>query len=145
MQLETTRFGVLQIDPNGILLFPDGIVGFEEHRHWVLLGDANEAVGWLQSLTAPEVAMPVVTPMHFVSDYQLRFRRDELAQLPWSPYDEALVLAIVSRHEGQLTANLKAPVILNLHRGMGRQVLTCDDQPLQFPLMPQVLPLRKSA
>jgi flagellar assembly factor FliW len=146
MQINTTRFGKLTIDPDGILLFPEGVIGFESHRHWVLLRDEHEQVGWLQSLHTAETALPVVIPSQYVPDYQLRFRRQELATIPWSPMDEAVVLSVLSRNEtGDLTLNLRAPVLINLQRGLGRQILTCDDQPVQYVLSTRQAPLRKSA
>ena len=146
MELNTSRFGKLNIDTEAILLFPDGIVGFSGHRHWVLLREGKSATfGWLQSMTDPELAFAVVTPSSYVSDYELRFRRDEVSTLPWAATDETLVLAIVSRNDDLLTINLKAPVLINLDRCIGRQLLTCDDQPLQYVLPNQESPLRKSA
>jgi flagellar assembly factor FliW len=63
MQVNTTRFGTVEIQPEDILLFSRGLIGFEAHRHWVLLADArNSGVAWLQSLTEPTVAVPMVSP-----------------------------------------------------------------------------------
>lgn len=147
MQIGTTRFGTVTIDANDILLFPAGLIAFEDCRHWVILGDAqNDAVGWLQCVSRPDVALPVVSPRRFVADYQVRVLRRELAPLQLSEVDQAYVLGIVSRNESSLTLNLKAPVIINLDRHLGRQVITTDKQPVQFELtsLPAAT-LRKSA
>ena len=70
MKFHTTKFGTLDIDSERIILFPDGIAGFESHRHWVLLSESDEeTIGWLQSLTDPAVAFLVVTPHRFVPGY----------------------------------------------------------------------------
>ena len=146
MEIRTSRFGTLNIDSQAILLFPDGVIGFSGHRHWVLLREGKSAsFGWLQSLSDPETAFAVVTPSAYVPDYQLRFHRDEMSSLPWSASDESLVLAIVSRNEDRLTINLKAPILINLDRCIGRQLLTCDDQPIQYALPNQQVSMRKSA
>ncbi|HMC10031.1 MAG TPA: flagellar assembly protein FliW, partial [Pirellulaceae bacterium] len=45
-----------------------------------------------------------------------------------------------------LTLNLKAPLIINLDRRLGRQVITTDEQPVALPLVPAPPALlRKSA
>lgn len=146
MNISTTRFGAVEIDPDDILLFPAGLLAFEDCRHWVLLADAdNDTVAWLQSVTRAEVAMAVVSPRRFVADYQLRVSRGELAPLQLEMMHEAYVLAITSKHDEALTLNLKAPIVVNLQLRLGRQVVCSDDQPLQLTITPQAAPLRKSA
>jgi len=146
MKCNSSRFGQLDIASDRIILFPDGMIGFPQARHWVLLSEGDDdSVGWLQSLTDGELAFLVVTPHRFVEDYSLKIHRSQLMTLPWSPEDRSLTLAIVSDHGGKLTANLKAPILLNVDRCLGRQVLVADDKPVQHVLTPNALPLRKSA
>jgi len=147
MQISTSHFGAVEIEVDDILLFPSGVVAFEDCQHWVLLADAdNPALAWLQSVTRPEVALPVVSPRRFVPGYAARITRGQLLPLEFSHFDQAYVLTIVGRSDGDFTLNLKAPLIINLDRRLGRQVITCDDQPVALALpTPQVTPLRKSA
>lgn len=135
MQIFTSRFGTVEIEADDILLFPLGIAGFEHVQHWVLLADAdNDAVAWLQSVQDPSVAMAVVSPRRFVPEYQVRVGRMQLNGLEMTGTDDACVLAILARHQGQLTLNLKAPLVINLEGRLGRQVITTDEQPLQMEL-----------
>ncbi len=147
MRFKSSRFGVLRVDANGILLFPEGLVGHEQHRHFVLLSESrNKSVGWLQSLRDPEFALAVVTPQSFVPHYQLRVHRSQLDTLPWGPDDQSLILAIVNKNaQNTLTLNLRAPLVINLDRCLGRQVVTADEQPLQFAIPAQPSFLRKIA
>jgi flagellar assembly factor FliW len=68
-----------------------------------------------------------------------------LAQLQLAEVDRAFVLTLVSRNHHGLTLNLKAPVLFNLDRRLGCQVVTSDDQPLQWDLTVPILKLRQSA
>ena len=147
MDIHTTRFGVVEIDASDILLFPHGVIAFEDCRHWVLLADAsNESLGWLQSVTRGEVALPVVSPRRFAPEYQVHVTRGQLATLELSQFDHAYVLAVVGKSDDELTLNLKAPLIINLDRRIGRQVMTTDEQPIARQLhSPQPELLRKSA
>lgn len=145
MRIDTTRFGGVDLDPEDILLFPQGMMGFEELRHWVILtDDYNPALGWLQSVTRADVALPVISPRRFASGYKVQLKQGQLAPLELADDHQAFVLAVVNREEGQITANLRAPVIINLDRRLGRQVVTTDEQPLRFVLA-RSAPLRKSA
>jgi flagellar assembly factor FliW len=146
MQIHTTRFGFLEVEADAILTFPSGILGLESCRHWVLLADAhNEALGWLQSTTRSDVALAVVSPRRFVPYYQLRVSRSELTPLALKDVKEAEVLAIVSRNDQAMTLNLKAPLVINIEQRLGRQVICNGEQPVQFALEVERIPLRKSA
>lgn len=146
MDMMTTRFGKVAIDAEEILLFPHGLMGFEDCQHWVVLADAvNPTVGWLQSITRSSLAMPVISPRRFVPQYQLRVTRGELAALQLGATDRTYVLSLVSEHEGALTTNLKAPVVINLARRLGKQVVTSDEQSLRYELARKTIPLRKTA
>ncbi len=146
MLIQTTRFGWLRLREEDVLLFPSGLIGWEDCRQWVILADAeNEAIGWLQSVTRPDLALAVVSPRRFVPNYRVRVVRRQLLPLQLESVAQAYVLAIVGKTETALTVNLKAPVILNLQRRLGRQVVTRDDQPIAHPAGALSRPLRKSA
>lgn len=147
MHIDTSRFGPVQIEADDILLFPHGLIAFEDCRHWVLLSDAdNESLGWLQSISRPEVALPVISPRRFVPGYQMRVARTQLAPLELTQFDQAFLLTIVSQEDQSLTVNLKAPIVVNLDRRLGRQVITTDEQPVAHLIGQRIhAPLRKSA
>jgi flagellar assembly factor FliW len=146
MKIETTRFGAVEIEPQDVLDFPNGLLGLEDCRQWVLLADTeNEALGWLQSATQAQYAFAVVCPRRFVPDYQVRISRGELTPLLLADMREAQVLAIVGKGERGITLNLKAPVVINLERRLGRQVITNGDMPVSYELTSQPAPLRKIA
>lgn len=146
MQINTSRFGHVRIERDDILLFPHGLIGFESQRHWVLLQDTeNEAVAWLQSTTDTQTAVAVVSPRRYAPDYRLRIDRQQLATLQLGELDRTFVLCAVARNGESLTANLRAPIVINLDRRLGRQVVSVDEQPLQWELPVEVQLLRKSA
>ena len=146
MKIDTARFGCVDIEPDDLLHFPTGLLGLEDCRHWVLLADTeNDALGWLQASSRPEIAMAVVCPRRFVPDYQVRVSRGELSPLELVDVSHAQVLAIVGKNEQGITLNFKAPLVINLERRLGRQVITNGEQPIQFPLAGQSPALRKTA
>ncbi|MEX2175120.1 MAG: flagellar assembly protein FliW [Pirellulaceae bacterium] len=135
MQIITSRFGPVEIDIEDILLFPHGVIAFEACRHWVLLADdQNDSLGWLQSVTDCEIALPVVSPRRFAPQYQVHLTRGQLAPLELSHFDQAYVLTVVSKSDDELTLNLKAPLVINLDRRLGRQVIASDEQSVAWQL-----------
>ena len=85
-------------------------------------------------MTRAEVALPVVSPRRFVPEYQVRITRGQLLPLDFSQFDQAYVLSILSRSDDDWTLNLKAPLIVNLDRRLGRQVITTDEQSVALRL-----------
>ncbi len=146
MDIATTRFGSCKIEDRDLLHFEQGLIGFEDCTRWALLADAqNPAVAWLQCIGRPDVALPLVSPTRFVHNYQVRVDPAQLADLQLTSDDLAVVLAVVSKHDGCLTMNLRAPLIINWEKGLGRQIITLDEQPLQHELAALPVTFRKSA
>ena len=146
MRLTTSRFGRIEIDAGDVIRFPSGLPGLEDCREWALLADSsNEALGWLQCISRPQVALAVVSPRRFVPDYQVRIPRSELTPLALSDIRQAQVVAVVGTTGASLTLNLKAPNVINVEARTGRQVVASGDLPLHYELTPNRQPLRKSA
>ena len=146
MKIHTTRFSTIEIEPDDILFFRNGLLGFEDCRHWVLLADAdNSAVAWLQSMQHADIALPVVSPRRFVENYQVKLEPSDVDVLQLNSVDQAYVLGVVSRDDQMLTLNLRAPLVINLDRRIGCQVVTADPQPMQYELANLPVSLRRSA
>jgi flagellar assembly factor FliW len=135
MLVQSSRFGSVDVQPDDLLLFREGLIGYNHLHHWVLLADEHHPlVAWLQSVANPQTAMAVVSPRRFLPDYNVRVTRNQLVPLELSPEAPMFVLSILSKNDGQLTLNLRAPLVLNLQRQLGRQVITSDEQPTQHPI-----------
>ncbi len=146
MQISTTRFGTLAVDVDDLLHFPHGVIGFEDCGHWVLLADPHStAVGWLQSADRPATALAVVSPRRFREDYRIRVGQSQLAPLALTERDRLYSLCVVSKQDGNCVMNLRAPILINLDRRLGCQVVTTDEQPLQAEMTNRPAQLRKSA
>lgn len=146
MDIFSTRFGAVEVQPEDVIHFPEGLVGLEERRDWVLLAEAqNDAVAWLQNVDRADVALAVVSPRRFVPDFQMRVARRELDPLALDEIRAAQVLVIVGRTERSLTLNLKAPIVINLRRRLARQVIANGDLPVQHELGTPLSALRRSA
>ena len=146
MDVVTTRFGTLSVEPQDELCFMHGLIGLSECRRWMALADSqNPSLGWLQSIEHGEIALGIVSPRCFVPDYKLRVDRSDLRSLCLASSRDAQVVVIVSRQVHGLTLNLRAPLVINVENRQGCQVIAKDDLPVQFPLSPATVPLRRTA
>jgi flagellar assembly factor FliW len=146
MDIFTTRFGLLSVQPQDEIVFEHGLIGLEDCRRWVVLTDsANPALGWLQNLDQSHIAVGVVSPRRFVPEYQLRVDRTDLRTLGLATIRDAEVVVIASRQTNGITLNLRAPLVINVEKRLGCQVIAKDEHPVQYPLDLQNLKLRRTA
>jgi len=126
MLLETTRFGVIELDEARAVLFEEGLPGFPEARRFVLLEhSAQSPLHWLQSLEDGALAFVVMDPMFLDQNYLQAIPPEALAELDLQAATEAAVLVIVNiQREGpSITANLLAPLVINPGNKRGKQVI----------------------
>lgn len=135
MQIQSTRFGSLNVAQGDMLLMPQGLIGFETCRHWIMLADQElEEVAWLQSVGLAHVALPVVSPRRFAPDYRLSVNRRQLSLLHLRNEDQVFVLTVVSKSGLTLTTNLKSPIVVNASRQLAVQAVANDEVPLALPI-----------
>lgn len=146
MEFQTTRFGKLSIRQDETIVFPQGLIGFENHTKWAILADeSNDSVGWLQSMDQADLAFAVVSPRRYVPGYKVRISPEQATSLKLDAGMETFVLVIVSRENSLISVNLRAPLLVNLSLQLGRQVITTDEQPLRHVIATETIALRRSA
>ena len=124
MVVNTTRFGPIEISKEDILNFSEGLLGFNELVRFVLLDDPTDDIfAWLQSCDEPSIAFPVLEPELFEENYKLQMTKSDLAALEADDVSELRSFCIITIPEdpARMTANLKAPVVLNIARRIARQ------------------------
>lgn len=135
MQIQSSRFGKIEINHSDMLLMPHGLIGFETCRHWILLStDDENQVAWLQSVALANVAIPVISPRRYLPDYRAHVHKRDLTSLHLHSDDLLYFLCVVSKSGSTLTANLKSPILLNATRHIAIQTVVTDEQPMAFPL-----------
>lgn len=133
IQIQTSRFGQVQCQEDDVIFFPDGILGFADLRKFVLLDDpSDEIFAWLQSCEIPQIAFPVLEPELFTSNYQMNLTRHDLESLDMNASSGAKAytsfsIITVPEDPTQMTANLKAPIVINIEKRMARQIVLQDN------------------
>lgn len=142
MTVETRLFGTITIDEDKVIVFPGGIVGFPYMTKFTLIRDeedANAAIMWLQSLDEPQFAMPVVDPTLIIDGYNpiVTDEGDEglktLGEL--KPEDTFILVTItVPSDIEKMTANLKAPIVINMANNKAVQIIVEDAYEVKHPI-----------
>src|SRR3989442_4459509 len=80
MDIATTRFGRLEVNEERIISFPNGLLGFPDHKRFALIQTGEENYFfWLQSVDEPNLAFVVTDPAIFFKGYEVPLR-DETRQ-----------------------------------------------------------------
>lgn len=153
MVVQTGRFGQIEISTDEIITIPSGILGFPQDQEFCLVDTGDDTlILWLQSLTNPRLAFPIIEPKIFKNDYVVRLSAAELRELRMSSIRDASVFTILTipAQMSEMTANLKAPLVINVREKTGKQVvLQENDQPIKHPMFKElrsrILSLRTAA
>lgn len=131
MRIQTSRFGVVEITEQDVIDFPEGLLGFNDLRKFVLLDDPNDEIfAWLQSCEEPGLAFPVLEPELFTVNYTIGLSKFDLEsiQLESSEGSRSFSIITIPEDPTQMTANLKAPVVINVSKRVGRQCVLQDNK-----------------
>lgn len=127
MNVQTTRFGTVEIDEERIIEFPSGLLGFSSNTRFVLLQpDERGLFFWLQSLDSPELAFVLTDPAQWVSEFQAHIRQEQMDELELARIEDAQVFVIVNKRDGTLTANLQGPLVINSVNRTAMQLVLAD-------------------
>ncbi|HYC33565.1 MAG TPA: flagellar assembly protein FliW [Gemmatimonadales bacterium] len=123
VEIPSRLFGPIRVSPDAFITFPDGLPGFAGERRFILLPAAPEGLFWLQSVDEGRLAFLLVDPFLAFPGYSL-----DLPDLPGDGVPPlVLVVATLPRAESEeCTANLQAPVLLDLGQRTGRQLILAD-------------------
>jgi flagellar assembly factor FliW len=125
MQIESTRFGLIEIRDDAELVFPDGLIGLPGTRYALLSQADGSPFFWLHSLEHPEIALPVTSPWLFFTDYEVKVSDDEARKLELLEPEQADVFCVVKATEAieDFSINLVGPVIIHAERRLGAQII----------------------
>lgn len=127
--INTTRFGNIEINQEHLIRFRDGMIGFKNLKEYVLVeSPAMPLVLWLQAVDAPDIAFPLMEPWFFKRDFKLQMTDADRIAIDLKDNNRLKEFVVLTLPEDitQMTANIKAPVIVNLSEGLGGQVIIQD-------------------
>jgi flagellar assembly factor FliW len=125
--IPTSRFGQVEVDDKRVITFPKGLLGFPRHTQFVLIEPGKDTCFfWLQSTEAPDLAFVVTDPGAFVPTYRVPIKPEQMQELGLSSLSEAQVFVIVNKRDNLLTGNLQGPLVINVARMTGEQLVLSD-------------------
>ncbi len=140
--IETSRFGKVSYSQKDILFFPRGIPAFENNHNWLLVGSNTNAIKWLQNIENTSLALPVTSPDAVKSDYNARIPDDDLSLISDEKVTQTdlallIVVSIPEDAPWNMSANLRAPILINLKTHKAVQVIVLNEEyPIRYIVFP---------
>ncbi len=131
MKVKTTRFGELEVNPNDIVTFSEGLLGFENlNKYFVVDPGDSTLILWLQSTEDEKVAFPIIEPKIFKPDYIAKLLPADLNGLELESLQIAKLYSILTipANVTEMSANLKAPIVINSAKKVGKQIVLQDSK-----------------
>ena len=139
MLVKTKCFGEVDIHEDKIIEFEDGILGFEEYKKYTIIYDntdgENSTISWLQSVDEPGLALPIINPLIIKEDYNPTVEGEVLDRLGEMTDENTVVFVAltVPSDAKKMTANLRAPLVINADTRKACQVIVENDQyPIRY-------------
>src|SRR3954452_15260260 len=122
MEIESTRFGRLEVDDERIITFPQGLLGFPDHSRFALIQTGEENYFfWLQAVEDPHLAFVVTDPSIFFKDYDVPVREETQQELELTDIGFAQCFVICNKVDEWLTGNLLGPIVVNAANRLAQQ------------------------
>jgi flagellar assembly factor FliW len=124
LTIESSRFGRVEVNPDTVIEFPEGLIGLGGSRFVLLARDPETPFLWLHSLEDPNLALPVINPHQFFASFAVELVDEEAERLGFAgDGSEADVYVTVRAAEAleDFTVNLKAPILVR--EGYAYQVI----------------------
>ena len=140
-----SRFGEIEYDPANTLHFPEGLIGFEGLRDFVVMPNQKEGpLFWIQSVEDPMVAFVLTDPTDFFLDYAVSPDNHERTKLGIGAADPCLVVSVVTVSlERIITLNLAAPIFFAPTTNKALQVILEGTQFSPRTPLPEVEPAKE--
>lgn len=124
-----------------VFTFPSGLFGFPEAKRYTVhaLEGVGEQFRQMVSLDLPDILFTLVNPVALLPGYVPEIPDQDLQALEASSLEELVVMTVISFSPDprQPTVNLRAPLLFNPFKRLGRQIiLPTDTYAVKHPLFP---------
>lgn len=129
MKIDTRTLGVVEYKEEKVIVFQEGIPGFEELTRFILLEDKE--VGcflYLQSVEDKNICFVMTDPYSFKADYAPTINENYFEKLGGGDDEDFALYAITCVKEvvQESTINLAGPILIHTKNMKGIQVITED-------------------
>jgi flagellar assembly factor FliW len=139
IEIQNSQLGELSIKNKSIIHFKYGILGYESLKRFAIINVKEcEPFLWLVAVDEPEISLPIIKYVLIYPDYKLVLTSKDRKDLELAPSDlyYSFFVVTVNEQRGTVTANLKGPIVINLEKHLGLQIIvTNDEYIIDYPII----------
>jgi flagellar assembly factor FliW len=128
LKIPTTRFGIIEVPEDQLIHLPLGMIGFPNHQRYVFVEHKKGSpFVWFQSVDDESLAFVLADPLLVRPDYEIQISPEDRQALELNETCAGLqpmvVVNITPANPVQITANLLGPIIFNMPKKLGKQII----------------------
>jgi flagellar assembly factor FliW len=131
VKIQTSRFAEIDVDESEVIEMKGGILGFNHlNRFVMIIHEEKSPFHWFQSLEDGSIAFIIMNPFVIKPDYEPEIDDQTLEMLEVDRAEEVdlMVILTVRSEPVKITANLRAPLVMNKEKKLASQVVLADEQ-----------------
>lgn len=138
MNLNTKYHGCIEYEEKDVIYFEKGIPGFEGLKKFIVFPvEDNEVFSVFHSIEKEDMGIIVTSPFNIEKEYEIQLEEEQIENLKLQDERDALILNTVTLNLDidKITANLRAPIIINIKEKIGEQIIINSDKySIKYPL-----------
>ena len=126
MEIISPIHGKMVYEENEIISFERGIPGFEYLKKFIIKEVGEDSpFNILQSIEDKDIGFIVISPFIIIDSYEMKLSEEILKNLRIKKEEEVVLYSLVTLNERveNITANLKAPLVINITNKKGEQYI----------------------
>lgn len=126
MEILSPIHGKITYNEDEVINFEKTIPGFNELKRFILKDIEESAFKLLQSIEDVNVGFVVVSPFIVEEKYEIKLSDEVIKTLGVSNEEDVLLYSLVTLNSNveNITANLKAPIVINVNNKKAQQFIT---------------------
>ena len=125
MNIDSSRFGAIEVPDGSVITLPQGLIGLAGTRFALLAQTESSPFLWLHSVDDGGLAVPLTNPWLFFPEYEVRLSDEDAAQLEVDRPEQLDIFCVVRAADElvDFTINLLSPVVIHSDKRIGKQVI----------------------
>ncbi len=146
MEIISKLFGKIDYTAENVVRFEEGLIGIPEKKNFILIEKEDfKPFSYLQSVDDGSFVLIIINPLMVEAAYQFEIFKDDLAAIGLTEENpenfSIMAIVIFSKNVEEVTVNMKAPILINIHTKQAKQViLQNDDYSVEEPLFRSSVP-----
>lgn len=125
MQILSTRFGEIEVDPDTVITFPEGLLGFDGCTRFKLFHEEGKPlIQWFQAVDDPDVHFSVADPSNFNVYFEIKLTDEECDLLQLERPEEIAIFMMLYKPNEAVQRPLIDPVLKDdIRANVGRPIV----------------------